>query len=91
MRYLILLPLLLSCARIYTEPEIGVPFNEFAKLCNVQGEITTAKTVTNTQSSTLTIKLTDTPAIYPENQPKRDPGCIGIFTFVNGKLDSISR
>jgi hypothetical protein len=95
MKWLLVVVLFASCAsrveKTYTTPEIGMSFNQFAPLCDVQGEIAKSTTVTNSKGSTITITLTDTPETYPANRPKRAFACIGTFTFTDGSLTTISR
>lgn len=92
MKWLLLVVCLASCApKTYTTPEVGMSFNQFATMCDVQGEVAKANTVTNSKGSTLTITLTDTPETYPANRPKRALSCVGTFTFTDGELTTISR
>lgn len=92
----VLLPLcllIISCGpKTYTKPEIGMPYNEFHRLCEVDGfSLSAANSVTNTEGSTVTITLEPTPYPLTNQAPKiRASECVGKFVFVDGKLDTIS-
>lgn len=89
MKNLLLLVLLFAaCApspKVYTEVEIGMSSVDFHRIC--PGVTDDSQSTTNTSGSTKT--LINRPSDFNGN-PRPYP-CVGKFTFVNGKLESISR
>ncbi len=80
--------------KTYSKVEIGMPFNDFHKLCNAVDAMASgdARTVTNSNSSTLTVTLNPTPYPLSNSQATPRPSeCVGTFTFTDGTLTTISR
>lgn len=74
-----------GCApKAYTEPTVGMHYLDFTRMCSMSGE---SNTTTNSsgEARTLVIKPTD---FKGDKNPSM---CVGTFTFVDNKLDSISR
>lgn len=91
MKYLLLLAVLFAaCApkpvKVYSEVEIGMSDLDFYRIC---GDVPDdSQTTTNTSGSIKVLFNGPTDRI---NRVERPYQCTGRFTFVNRKLDTISR
>jgi hypothetical protein len=85
--FLIFVALLSACsqpAKIVTAPEVGMHLVDFQNLCG--GIPDDSKTSTNANGETLI--LINKPTNY--NGEPKIASCVGTFTFVNGKLTTIT-
>lgn len=82
----------------YSAPEIGMPFADFAALCFPPGEYgITAKddireiSTADAPIGNYHVRLADDPDRTKLSKFRADRGCIGIFSFRAGRLNSMTR
>ena len=95
MKNLFLLCLLLTaCSKTYTKPEIGMTYMDFHRLCGYgPADESNSTTTSSGTTSTIVLKTLDEEVFWGGNKGgsnRSDKGCVGRFTFVKDRLDSIS-
>lgn len=92
-----MLVLLAACSpqKVYQEPEIGMDYYSFTRVCGWSVYDGSSDTETNADGSTTTYILKERTATFYDGgnaaNKERIYECVGKFTFTNGKLKSMSR
>ena len=91
--------------KVYTSPEIGMSYMDFLDLCG-NGVYDRSSTITNNSGDTTTYELSEKtehvlsdgtvlkgvrPLNGNSNSNRSARRCVGKFTFINNKLDTITR